>query len=111
MEGKLTKLDKIRINNRRKQILKTDTEKERILSQTQTATLLDYIKWIGDFDFDTMPDRHGMDSIAVDAIGHGFAPAGPARFIIAHPQGKWNAPGGKKPFLPPAAPGFHALAA
>lgn len=57
MEGKLTKLDKIRINNRRKQILKTDTEKERILSQTQTATLLDYIKWIGDFDFDTMPFR------------------------------------------------------
>ena len=57
MEGKLTKLDKIRINNRRKQILKTDTEKEKILSQTQTATLLDYIKWIGDFDFDTMPFR------------------------------------------------------
>ena len=57
MEGKLTKLDKIRINNKRKQIQKTDVEKEKILSQTQTATLLDYIKWIGDIDFDTMPFR------------------------------------------------------
>ncbi|MBO4327276.1 MAG: DUF2974 domain-containing protein [Clostridia bacterium] len=57
MNGSLTRLDKMRINSKRKQIRKTDVEKERILSVTQTATLLDYVKWIGDFDFDTMPFR------------------------------------------------------
>ncbi len=38
------------------------------------------------FDFETMPDRHGMDSIAVDAIGHGFAPAGPKEGFDAIPM-------------------------
>jgi hypothetical protein len=57
MNGSLTRLDKIRIKSKRKQIQKVDAEKERILAATQTATLLDYVKWIGDFDFDTMPFR------------------------------------------------------
>jgi len=38
------------------------------------------------FDFETMPDRHGMDSIAVDAIGHPFAPAGPKEGFDAIPM-------------------------
>ena len=38
------------------------------------------------FDFTTMPDRHGMDSIAVDAIGHDFAPAGPKEGFDAIPM-------------------------
>ncbi len=38
------------------------------------------------FDFETMPDRHGMDSVAVDAIGHPFAPAGPKEGFDAIPM-------------------------
>jgi len=38
------------------------------------------------FDFETMPDRHGMDSIAVDAIGRGFGPAGPKEGFEAIPM-------------------------
>ena len=38
------------------------------------------------FDFTTMPERHGMDSIAVDAIGNGFAPAGPKEGFDAIPM-------------------------
>ena len=57
MNGSLSRLDKMRIKNKRKQIQKVDAEKERILATTKTATLLDYIEWIGDFDFDTLPFR------------------------------------------------------
>ena len=38
------------------------------------------------YDFKTMPDRHGMDSVAVDAIGRGFAPAGPKEGFDAIPM-------------------------
>ena len=38
------------------------------------------------FDFETMLERHGMDSIAVDAIGTGFAPAGPKKGFDAIPM-------------------------
>lgn len=38
------------------------------------------------FDFETMLERHGMDSIAVDAIGTGFAPAGPKEGFDAIPM-------------------------
>ena len=38
------------------------------------------------FDFETMPERHGMDSIAVDGIGHPFAPAGPKEGFDAIPM-------------------------
>ena len=38
------------------------------------------------FDFETMPERHGMDSIAVDGIGHPFAPAGPQEGFDAIPM-------------------------
>ena len=38
------------------------------------------------FDFDTMLERHGMDSIAVDAIGNGFGPAGPKDGFDAIPM-------------------------
>ena len=38
------------------------------------------------FDFETMPDRHGMDSIAVDGIGHGFAPGAPKGDFDAIPM-------------------------
>ena len=38
------------------------------------------------FDFETMPERHGMDSVAVDGIGHPFAPAGPKEGFDAIPM-------------------------
>ena len=38
------------------------------------------------YDFENMPDRHGMDSIAVDSIGNGFAPAGPKEGFDAIPM-------------------------
>ena len=38
------------------------------------------------FDFDSMPERHGMDSIAVDSIGLPGAPAGPKEGFSAIPM-------------------------
>ena len=38
------------------------------------------------FDFETMPERHGMDSVAVDGIGHPFAPARPKEGFDAIPM-------------------------
>ena len=38
------------------------------------------------YDFDTMPERHGMDSIAVDWIGSPGAPAGPKEGFSAIPM-------------------------
>ena len=38
------------------------------------------------YDFDTMPERHGMDSIAVDRIGGPDAPAGPKEGFSAIPM-------------------------
>ena len=38
------------------------------------------------FDFDTMPERHGMDAIAVDWIGSPGAPAGPKEGFSAIPM-------------------------
>ena len=38
------------------------------------------------YDFETMLERHGMDSVAVDAIGHDFAPAAPKEGIEAIPM-------------------------
>ena len=38
------------------------------------------------FDFETMLERHGMDAIAVDEIGRGFAPAGPKEGFDAIPM-------------------------
>ena len=38
------------------------------------------------YDFETMLERHGMDSVAVDAIGHGFAPAAPKEGVDAIPM-------------------------
>ena len=38
------------------------------------------------FDFETMLERHGMDAIAVDAIGTGFGPAGPKEGFTAIPM-------------------------
>ena len=38
------------------------------------------------FDFETMPDRHGMDAVAVDAIGRPGAPAGPKEGFSAIPM-------------------------
>ena len=38
------------------------------------------------FDFDTMPDRHGMDAVAVDGIGSPGAPAGPKEGFEAIPM-------------------------
>ncbi len=38
------------------------------------------------YDFDTMPERHGMDSIAVDWIGRPDAPAGPKEGFSAIPM-------------------------
>ena len=29
------------------------------------------------YDFTTLPDRHGRDALAVDGLGHGFAPSAP----------------------------------
>ena len=38
------------------------------------------------YDFDTMPERHGMDAIAVDGIGQPGAPAGPKEGFSAIPM-------------------------
>ena len=38
------------------------------------------------FDFDSMPERHGMDSIAVDSIGLPGAPAGAKEGFSAIPM-------------------------
>ena len=38
------------------------------------------------YDFETMPDRHGMDAIAVDAIGTSEGPAGPREGFDAIPM-------------------------
>ncbi len=38
------------------------------------------------YDFETMPDRHGMDAIAVDAIGTPGGPAGPKEGFDAIPM-------------------------
>ena len=38
------------------------------------------------FDFDTMPERHGMDSLAVDGIGLPGAPAGPREGFSSIPM-------------------------
>ncbi len=38
------------------------------------------------FDFETMLERHGIDAIAVDAIGTGFGPAGPKEGFTAIPM-------------------------
>ena len=38
------------------------------------------------YDFDTMPERHGMDAIAVDRIGQPGAPAGPKDGFSAIPM-------------------------
>ena len=57
MNGKLSRIDQMNIKRKRKQMQKGDAEKERVLSETKNATLLDYVQWIGDFDFDTMPFR------------------------------------------------------
>ncbi|MBP5730684.1 MAG: DUF2974 domain-containing protein [Clostridia bacterium] len=57
MDGKLSKLDLMLIQKKREQLLKKDTEKERILETTQNATLLDYVQWVGDVGFDQLPFR------------------------------------------------------
>ena len=57
MNGKLSKIDQMNIKRKRKQMKKGDPEKDRVLTETKNATLLDYIQWIGDFDFDTLPFR------------------------------------------------------
>ena len=39
------------------------------------------------YDFTTLPDRHGRDSIAVDGLGKGFAPDAPQPGFDAIPIG------------------------
>ena len=38
------------------------------------------------YDFTTLPDRHGRDSIAVDGLGKGFAPDAPQPGFDAIPM-------------------------
>lgn len=57
MTGKLSRIDQMKINRKRKQMRKGDAQRERFMADTQYSTLLDYVKWVGDFGFDVLPFR------------------------------------------------------
>ena len=69
MDGKLTKLDQLRIKRKREQLLKKDPDKDRILETTQNATLLDYVQWVGDIGFEKLPFREA-DALVLCVVSY-----------------------------------------